>query len=197
MLLDSGAQYFDGTTDVTRTIAIGTPTKDMCDNFTIVLKAHINLSKTIFPNKTTGYQLDTLARQPLWQEGKNYNHGTGHGVGCFSNVHEGPHSISSSNNHTILEAGMITSIEPGFYISKQYGIRIENLVEICKSKYPDFLQFKNLTLVPIDKCLINKYLLTNEEIEWVNNYHQEVLDKISPYLTSKEKEWLSEACSSL
>jgi len=197
LLLDSGAQYLDGTTDVTRTIAIGTPTKEMCDDFTLVLKGHINLNKCIFPNKTTGKQLDILARQFLWQEGKNYNHGTGHGVGCFLNVHEGPLSISASNTHCSLEIGMITSVEPGFYLENKYGIRIENLVEICKSEYPEFLCFKNLTLVPIDKRLINKYLLTDEETEWLNNYHQEVWKQISPHLTSEEKEWLNEACSVL
>ena len=197
LLLDSGAQYFDGTTDVTRTIAIGSPNKEMCDNFTLVLKGHINLNKSIFPNKTTGKQLDILARQFLWQEGKNYNHGTGHGVGHFLNVHEGPHSISTSNTHYSLEAGMITSIEPGFYLADKYGIRIENLVEICKSEYPEFLCFKNLTLAPIDKRLINKYLLTDEETEWLNKYHQEVWNQISPHLTYEEKEWLSEACSEL
>jgi len=197
LLLDSGAQYFDGTTDITRTIAIDTPTKEMCNDFTLVLKGHISLSKSIFPNKTSGKQLDVLARQFLWQEGKNYNHGTGHGVGCFLNVHEGPHSISTSNTHCGLEKGMITSIEPGFYLTDKYGIRIENLVEICCSKYPEFLCFKNLTLVPIDKKLINKYLLTDEEKEWLDNYHQEVWKKISPHLTPNEKKWLYEACSAL
>jgi len=197
LLLDSGAQYFDGTTDITRTIAIDIPTKEMCDNFTLVLKGHINLNKIIFPNKTNGKQLDILARQFLWQEGKNYNHGTGHGVGYFLNVHEGPHSISTSNSYYGLEAGMITSIEPGFYLTDKYGIRIENLVEICKSQYPEFLYFKNLTMVPIDKRLINKYLLNDEEIAWLNSYHQEVWNKISPHLNNDEKEWLSEACAPL
>lgn len=197
LLLDSGAQYLDGTTDVTRTIAIGLPTSEMIDNFSTVLKAHIALALSIFPKGTTGQSLDILSRSHLWQLGKDYNHGTGHGVGCFLNVHEGPLGISSRGTKYILEAGMITSIEPGYYQAGDYGIRIENLVEIVQSEYKNMLKFSTLTLAPIDKRLINKYLLNTREIEWLNNYHQNVYDKIENYLETDEKTWLKNACSPL
>ena len=194
LLLDSGAQYTDGTTDITRTIALGAITPAMSEDYTLVLKAHIHLSSAIFPNRTTGAKLDTLAREILWQEGKNYNHGTGHGVGCFLNVHEGPQYISASC-HTPFTAGQITSIEPGYYLSGKYGIRIENLAEICSATYSDFLCFKNLTLVPIDSRALNKYLMTADEREWLNQYHREVLRQISPHLSAEEQTWLEEACA--
>lgn len=197
LLLDSGAQYYDGTTDITRTIAIGTPNAEMIDNFTYVLKAHIALSQAIFPENISGRNLDAIARNELWQQGHVYNHGTGHGVGCFLNVHEGPIGISSKYSDAKLQSGMITSIEPGYYKEDHYGIRIENLVEIAGAIYPEMLQFKNLTLAPIDKRLINKYLLTIREIEWLNNYHQDVYDKIENYLETDEKNWLKDACSPL
>lgn len=196
LLIDSGAQYLDGTTDITRTIALGNISPEMSDDFTLVLKAHINLSSAIFPEKTTGARLDALARTVLWKEGKNYDHGTGHGVGCFLNVHEGPQYISSKCNQPFV-SGLVSSIEPGYYLENKYGIRIENLVEVSASEYPNFLCFKNLTLVPIDKRAINKYLLNDEEITWLNIYHQEIFEKISPYLNSTEKEWLKTACSPL
>lgn len=196
LLLDSGAQYLDGTTDITRTIAIGNPSQEMCENFTLVLKAHIALSSAIFPKHTSGARLDALARRVMWQEGKNYNHGTGHGVGCFLNVHEGPQYISAFCNQP-LEACQISSIEPGYYLENQYGVRIENLVEICPAQYEGFLKFKNLTLVPIDFRAINKYLLSEEEITWLNAYHREVFEKISPHLNEAEKEWLETACAPL
>lgn len=196
LLLDSGAQYFDGTTDITRTIALGCPSAQMIDDFTLVLKGHIALSRCIFPERTAGRRLDVLARQFLWREGKDYNHGTGHGVGCFLNVHEGPQAISVLNGAP-LKAGMITSIEPGFYLENCYGIRIENLVEICPAETSGFLCFKNLTLVPIDKRVINKYLMSDEETTWLNAYHREVFDRISPYLNPAETEWLEEACAPL
>lgn len=196
LLLDSGAQYHDGTTDVTRTIAIGPISTQMSENFTLVLKSHIALNSAIFPQNTNGSKLDTIARQIMWKEGKNYNHGTGHGVGCFLNVHEGPQYISPTCNQPI-KAQQITSIEPGYYLENQYGIRIENMVEVCPAQYQGYLKFKNLTLVPIDNKAINKYLLNTEEIEWLNNYHQEVYNNISPYLTEQEQEWLLQACSPL
>ena len=196
LLLDSGAQYYDGTTDVTRTIPIGNISPQMSDDFTLVLKSHIALSSAIFPATTTGARLDALARNILWQQGKNYNHGTGHGVGCFLNVHEGPQYISNSC-HKTFSAGQITSIEPGYYLENQYGIRIENLVEICPAQYNGFLKFKNLTLIPIDSRAINKYLLTDEEKAWLNQYHSEIFKQISPYLNTAEKEWLEQSCAPL
>ncbi len=197
LLLDSGAQYFDGTTDITRTIAIGKPSKEMIDNFTYVLKGHIALSSAIFPQGTNGMKLDTLARNPLWQKGLDYQHGTGHGVGCFLNVHEGPQSISSGGSRYPLEKGMITSVEPGYYKEGDYGIRIENLVEVVPATYSGMLKFAYLTLAPIDKRLINKYLLSTEEINWINNYHQNVFKKIQKYLTTEERNWLKDVCSPL
>ena len=196
LLLDSGAQYKDGTTDVTRTIPIGTISPQMSEDFTLVLKSHIALSAAIFPTNTTGARLDALARNVLWKEGKNYNHGTGHGVGCFLNVHEGPQYISNSCNKAF-SAGQITSIEPGYYLENQYGVRIENLVEISSAQYEGFLKFKNLTLVPIDSRAINKYLLTDEERAWLNQYHSEVFKQISPHLNAAEKEWLEQSCAPL
>ncbi len=196
LLLDSGGQYYDGTTDITRTIALGTVSPAMSEDFTLVLKAHIALSSAVFPKKTSGARLDALARQVLWREGKNYNHGTGHGVGCFLNVHEGPQYISAACRETFV-CGQVTSIEPGYYLENNYGVRIENLAEVVDSPYQDFLMFSPLTLVPIDKNAINKYLLSEEEIKWLDDYHQKVFEKISPFLNSAEKEWLSEACAPL
>ena len=197
VLLDSVAQYFDGTTDVTRTIALGNPNQQMAEDFTLVLKSHIALNTAHFPLETTGQELDVLARAPLWANGQDYNHGTGHGVGCFLNVHEGPQRISRKGSSHPLQAQMITSIEPGIYKAGQYGIRIENLVEIVPSATKGYLQFANLTLIPIDKRLINKYLLNEDEINWLNNYHQRVEQALSPYLSPLEKQWLQEACSPL
>jgi len=198
LLIDSGGQYYDGTTDVTRTIALGTPTADMIEKNTLVLKAHIALATAVFPKNTTGYELDLMARQPLLKQGLNYEHGTGHGVGFFSNVHEGPFSISMLNkNSTPLSANMVTSIEPGFYKENAFGIRIENLYYIKPAKNPKFLNFEVLTLAPIDKRLINKYLLTLEELNWINQYHKQVLLSLKKYLTKQEFEWLKDACSPL
>ena len=197
LLLDSGGQYLDGTTDVTRTIALGNPSKQMAEDFTLVLKSQITLNSAVFPQGTTGHELDTLARAPLWAFGQDYSHGTGHGVGCFLNVHEGPLRISRKGSDFPLLAQMITSIEPGIYKENQYGIRIENLVEIIPDTHAGYLKFANLTLIPIDKRLINKYLLTEDEINWLNNYHQKVEQALSPHLTSAEKQWLQEACSPL
>ncbi len=196
LLLDSGGQYLDGTTDVTRTIALGEPSADMKRYFTYVLKAHIALAKAKFPLNTSGYKLDTLARAPLWAKGLDYKHGTGHGVACFGNVHEGPISISLNGSMAEFKENMVTSIEPGIYKENNYGIRIENLA-YTKTCDENFLKFIPLTLVPIDKKLICAELLDNEEKEWLNDYHKKVFDVISTYLSNKEQAWLKNACKSI
>jgi len=196
LLVDSGGQYYDGTTDVTRTIALGTPTAEMVEKNTLVLKSHIALASAIFPTQTKGNELDLIARQPLLKHGLDYEHGTGHGVGFFSNVHEGPARISfHAKTSAPLQAGMITSIEPGYYKEKAFGIRIENLYEVKATKNPKFLNFSVLTLAPIDKKLINKYMLTTEEIIWLNQYHKQVFLSLKKYLTKQELEWFKEACA--
>ena len=198
LLLDSGAQYLDGTTDVTRTIAIGTPSSDMIEKNTLVLKAHIALASAVFHQHTSGNELDLIARQPLLKQGLDYEHGTGHGVGYFSNVHEGPCRISiHAKNSSPLSTGMITSIEPGFYKENAFGIRIENLYYVAPCKNPKFLNFEVLTLAPLDKRLINKYLLSVEEINWLNAYHKKVFLSLKKYLTKQELEWLKNACEPL
>jgi len=204
LLLDSGGQYIDGTTDITRTTALGTPSDEQKRNFTLVLKGHIALATMRFPKGTKGIQLDTLARQYLWKDGLDYGHGTGHGVGFFLNVHEPPQgfatSATTSRGATIFEPGMFTSNEPGFYKTGEYGIRIENLVltvEDEKNEYGDFLKFETLTLFPIDQNLIETKLLSSEEKNWLNNYHNEVFEKISPLLNPEEQEWLKTKCQSL
>lgn len=194
-LLDSGGQYWDGTTDVTRTIALGTPTAEQKADFTRVLKGHIVLASAAFPRGVTGAELDALARMPMWKAGKDYDHGTGHGVGCYLSVHEGPQGISRRNT-TPLHAGMILSNEPGFYKAGEYGIRIENLV-LVKEKDKKFLCFETLTLAPIDRRLIDKNLLNLEEINWFNNYHALVLKTLTPLVDNKTKQWLKEMCKSL
>lgn len=199
LLLDSGAQYFDGTTDITRTVAIGIPSADMVKDFTNVLKCHIALASAYFPEKTSGNALDAICRHNLWQQGKNYNHGTGHGVGCFLNVHEGPQNLSSGASCYPLQPNMVNSIEPGYYKEGSYGIRIENLVYVDKVSEQDsevpMLKFKYLTLVPVDKRLIDTYLLDDGEKNWLNTYHQTVYDQISPLVDDKVKNWLKDACS--
>lgn len=196
LLVDSGAQYFDGTTDVTRTFALGTPTPDMVEKNTLVLKAHIALASAIFPKDTGGSELDLIARQPLLKQGLDYEHGTGHGVGFFSNVHEGPARISIyAKVNAPLAAGMVTSIEPGYYKENAFGIRIENLYYVKTTRNPKFLAFEVLTLAPIDKKLINKHLLTADEINWLNRYHRQVFLSLKKYLTKQELEWLKEACA--
>lgn len=198
LLLDSGAQYYDGTTDITRTISIGKPTPDMIEKNTLVLKSHISLAEAYFPENTTGSELDILARLPLFKQDLNYEHGTGHGVGHFSNVHEGSHSISlARKSKTPLKENMITSIEPGYYLENNYGIRIENLYYITKKKNSKLLKFEPLTLVPLDKNLINKYLLSKEEELWINNYHAKVFKTLKKYLSHQELNWLKEACAPL
>ena len=202
LLLDSGGQYFDGTTDVTRTIAISNvPSQETKDNFTHVLKAHIAAANTVFPSGTYGHIIDGIARSQLWQFGKDYAHGTGHGVGHFSNVHEGPFSLSSRRNATPLEEGQITSIEPGYYLENQYGIRIENLYYTSAMNNSEhskaMLCFVPLTLVPIDKRLINKYLLSKQEICWLNQYHKFVFEQLNSLLPTEIQPWFAEVCSPL
>ncbi len=198
LLLDSGGQYFDGTTDVTRTIALGDPTADMIEKNTLVLKGHIALASAVFHQHTTGNELDLLAREPLLKLGLDYEHGTGHGVGYFSDVHEGPARISIHAKHSApLKAGMVTSIEPGYYKENAFGIRIENLYYVKPAKNPKFLQFEVLTLAPLDKRLINKYLLTADELKWLNHYHRQIFLSLKKYLTKQELEWLKDACAPL
>lgn len=192
LLIDSGAQYFSSdfcaTTDITRTLAIGKPSVEMIEDFTRVLKGHIALARAKFPIGTSGAQLDILARNFLWLVGKDYGHGTGHGVGCFLGVHEGPASISK-RGHLSLQEGMILSNEPGFYKEGEYGIRIENLVLVEKFN-DEFLQFKTISLAPIDARLIDFKMLTYPEKKWLKNYHQEILEKTAHYLSEEEKNWL-------
>jgi len=201
-LLDSGAQYLDGTTDITRTIAIGTPSQDMQDNFSRVLKGHIALARVRFPKGTSGSQLDVLARLPLWQAGLDYDHGTGHGVGSYLSVHEGPQRISKMPNSVALKPGMIISNEPGFYKTGAYGIRIENLVGVVpcdpvEGEEKEMLQFETLTLAPIDRKLINTDLMNDEEIAWLDAYHLRVRNIISPLLDDETARWLESATAPL
>lgn len=198
LLLDSGGQYLDGTTDVTRTIAFGQPTSEMIHDFTLVLKGHIALSQAVFPEGTCGLCLDALARRPLWREGKDFKHGTGHGVGCFGNVHEGPNRISSNGSLYGFKKNMITSIEPGYYKENAYGIRIENLVySKVSAEYENYLEFEPLTLVPIDKRLIDVYLLDSGERDWLNNYHRKVYESLAACVNDNVKKWLKASCSPL
>lgn len=197
LLLDSGGQYFNGTTDITRTVAVGTPSKEMIEKFTAVLKAHIALASAHFPNGISGLVLDTICRSVMWRYDLDYKHGTGHGVGCFLNVHEGPQNLSTSGAYYPISKDMIVSIEPGYYQEGAFGIRIENLARIIEDEHSKMLKFSILSLAPIDKRLIDKYLLGSEEIEWLNSYHQNVYQKISPYLEEDEKVWLKDVCSSL
>ncbi len=195
-LIDSGGQYLDGTTDITRTVSLGKPTQEEINNFTLVLKGHINIASLKFPYGTKGYQIDILARKSLWDNYLNYGHGTGHGVGTFLNVHEGPQAIStSSSSTTAFEEGMLTSNEPGIYIEGKYGIRIENLI-LCEedkdTNFGKFMKFNTVSLCYIDSSLINVDLLTDNEIKWVNDYHKKVFEKISPFLNDEEKDWLKE-----
>ena len=194
LLVDSGGQYADGTTDITRTVAIGTATAEMKDCFTRVLKGHIALARAQFPKSTTGAQLDTLARQPLWEVGLDYAHGTGHGVGCYLSVHEEAASISPRGNDQVLP-GMIISNEPGYYKQGAFGIRIENLILCLEAGKRaedgrDILNFATLTLAPIDRSLMIETLLSDAEREWLNAYHARVFEEISPFLTGDEQNWL-------
>ncbi len=198
-LIDSGGHYLDGTTDITRTVALGEPSDEQKDRFTRILKGHIALSKASFPQGTQGIQLDTLARKSLWDIGLNYGHGTGHGIGAFLNVHEGPQGISYYRGIGVpLELGMVCSNEPGFYKAGEYGMRIETLISVVKDEEKSsedftFYKFETITLCPVDTKLIDKSLLTEEEIEYLNIYHKRVFSELSPKLRGKAKEWLAAA----
>jgi Xaa-Pro aminopeptidase len=200
LLVDSGGQYLDGTTDITRTIALSTPSDQAKRHYTLILKGMIALSVAKFPEGTTGAQLDTLARQFLWSDGLNYLHGTGHGVGFFLNVHEPPQGFApnlSERGKTVHEPGMLSSNEPGYYIEGNYGMRIENLILCIKSSHAGFLEFETMTLYPYDKNLIDINLITPSEREWINAYHKEVYDRISPFLNRDVLSWFEKLCSPL
>ena len=198
LLLDSGAQYLDGTTDITRTIALGPLTEEQKRVYTLVLKGHIQVELCKFPSGASGTQLDILAREAMWREGLNYLHGTGHGVGSYLNVHEGPHQLRMEWKPAPLVEGMTVTDEPGIYLAGKFGVRIENTLLIIpykETEFGKFLQFESLTLCPIDKLPIIKEMLLDEEVEWLNGYHQRVFDMLSPYLSEDEAEWLREACA--
>lgn len=205
-LVDSGGQYVDGTTDITRTVAVGEPTGEMRDRFTRVLKGHIAVATAIFPKGTRGSQLDSFARRPLWEAGLDYAHGTGHGVGSFLSVHEGPQRISpvgsaQSGGDEPLKAGMILSNEPGYYKTGEYGIRIENLVLVVdkpvEGAEKETLGFETLTFAPIEPRLIDVSMLSDSELKWLNDYHAEVLARIGPRLEGEDKAWLERQCTPL
>jgi Xaa-Pro aminopeptidase len=200
LLLDSGAQYLDGTTDITRTIALGPLTEEQKRVYTLVLKGHIQIELCKFPSGASGTQLDILARQALWREGLNYMHGTGHGVGTYLNVHEGPHQLRMEWKPAPFVAGMTVTDEPGIYLEGKFGVRIENTLLITpykETQFGQFLQFESLTLCPIDTTPIIREMLLDEEIAWLNQYHQHVFDTLSPHLDDEEKEWLKQACKAI
>ncbi|HBL07358.1 MAG TPA: peptidase M24, partial [Clostridium sp.] len=195
-LVDSGAQYLDGTTDITRTIALGELTEEEKEDYTLVLKGHLNLSTAIFLEGTPGCSLDVLARRALWSKGLDFKHGTGHGVGYLLNVHEGPQGIRRELNPIALEEGMIVSNEPGVYKADKHGVRIENLIAVQekeKNDFGKFMCFKDLTLCPYELDAINISLLNEDEKSWLNDYHKKVLEKLSPYLLEDEVLWLRNA----
>ncbi|MCH2038452.1 MAG: aminopeptidase P family protein [Rickettsiales bacterium] len=201
-LVDSGGQYLNGTTDVTRTLPVGTPSADAVKHFTLVLKGHLALAMASFPEGTTGSQLDVLARQFLWNHYLDYDHGTGHGVGSYLSVHEGPQRISKTASNVALKEGMIVSNEPGVYLENKYGIRIENLIMVMKKKnggrfHKDYYGFVPLTLAPIERRLIDASMLTEQELKGLNAYHDLVLDELTPLLEGNEEvlEWLKEKCA--
>ena len=201
-LIDSGGQYQDGTTDITRTVPIGEPTAEMRERFTLVLKGHIALAAVRFPKGTTGSNLDVLARHALWQQGLDYDHGTGHGVGVYLGVHEGPQRISKAPNTVALQPGMIVSNEPGYYKEGGYGIRIENLQYVSepreiKGGERPMMEFETLTLAPINTDLIESSMLTPIERDYVNSYHKRVWTEIGPSVSGKTKEWLETACQEI
>ncbi len=200
LLIDSGAQYLDGTTDITRTIAVGPLTDDERIDYTLILKGHIDLAMCVFPKGTTGGQLDAFARMPIWRHHKNFLHGTGHGVGHFLSVHEGPQSIRMEQNAIALLPHMLTSNEPGVYIEDKYGIRTENLtlvVDDGEGMFNHYYRFETVTLCPIDKSPIIPGILNSEEIDWLNSYHKKVYELLSPDLNDEEKRWLYEATREL
>ena len=196
LLLDSGAQYQDGTTDITRTIALGPVTEEMKHIYTLVLKGHIQLELAKFPDGASGTQLDALARESMWREGLNFLHGTGHGVGSYLNVHEGPHQVRMEYMPAPLRAGMTVTDEPGLYLAGKFGVRIENTLLIkdyMESDFGKFLQMESLTLCPIDTAPIDVDMLLPEELDWLNSYHAEVYAKLAPYLDEEEQIWLKNA----
>jgi Xaa-Pro aminopeptidase len=200
-LVDSGAQYEDGTTDITRTVALGTPSEEMRDRFARVLKGHIAIAIAVFPEGTSGAQLDPLARTALWQAGLDFDHGTGHGVGSYLSVHEGPARISKLGT-VALKRGMILSNEPGYYKTGAYGIRIENLVLVTSAPEPaggekPLNAFETLTLAPIDRRLVDSRLLTAKERNWIDSYHAHVREVLSPLLDEKTRAWLDAAARPL
>lgn len=200
ILIDSGAQYQDGTTDITRTIALGPVTEEMKHIYTLVLKGHIQLELAKFPDGSSGTQIDALSRECMWREGYNFLHGTGHGVGSYLNVHEGPHQIRMEWKPTPLRAGMTVTDEPGLYLKGKFGVRIENTLlikDFVETAFGKFLQMESLTLCPIDTAPIDVDMLLPEEVEWLNAYHREVFEKLSPYLGDEEVEWLAEATKPL
>jgi Xaa-Pro aminopeptidase len=200
LLLDSGAQYLDGTTDITRTIALGELTEEQKRVYTLVLKGHIKLQMLKFPYGASGTQLDAVARMDMWSEGMNFMHGTGHGVGAYLNVHEGPHQIRMEYRPAPLVPGMVVTDEPGLYLAGRFGVRIENmlLVKPYKStEFGDFLQFEPLTLCPIDKEPIIVEMLSPEERKWLDEYHMDVRGKLLKYLTFDEREWLEKVTEPL
>ena len=198
-LLDCGGQFLDGTTDTTRTITLGQPTPEQKTDFTLALKGTLGVSMLRFPKGTKGYQIDILARMALWQEGKNYGHGTGHGVGFFLNVHEGPQTIGTSASgylNVTLDPGMVTTVEPAIYKDGEYGMRTENMTLVVPDRetvYGTFYRFETLTLVPIDRNLIDTGLLTPPEIKWINDYHELVRNQLGDHLNPQEREWLRNA----
>ena len=200
ILIDSGAQYQDGTTDITRTIALGPVTEEMKHVYTLVLKGHIQLELAKFPDGAAGTQLDALSRECMWREGYNFLHGTGHGVGSYLNVHEGPHQIRMEWKPTPLRAGMTVTDEPGLYLAGKFGVRTENTLLIkdyMATEFGKFLQMESLTLCPIDTAPIDLSMMLPEEVEWLNQYHEEVYQKLSPYLDEDEKKWLKNATKAI
>ena len=200
LLLDSGAQYQDGTTDITRTIALGPVTEEMKHIYTLVLKGHIQLELAKFPDGASGTQLDALARESMWREGLNFLHGTGHGVGSYLNVHEGPHQVRMEYMPAPLRAGMTLTDEPGLYLAGKFGVRIENTLlirEYMETEFGKFLQMESLTLCPIDTAPIDVEMLLPEELAWLNAYHAEVYAKLAPYLDKEEQKWLENATKAI
>ena len=200
LLLDSGAQYLDGTTDITRTIPLGPLTQEEKEDYTLILKGHIDLAMAVFPERTRGSQVDILARLPIWKKRMNYLHGTGHGVGAFLNVHEGPHSVRMEENPVTLQAGMTVTDEPGLYKAGAHGVRTENILLVVpagEGMFGNYLQFETVTLCPIDKRPIIKDWLSDEEINWLNQYHQRVYDLLAPHLDYDERYWLANATTPL
>lgn len=201
LLIDTGGQYLEGTTDMTRTVSLGNPTAAEKHDYTLILKGHLALARAVFPKGTMGVQLDVLARGPLWQEGMTYLHGTGHGVGHFLGCHEGPQSIRMEANPTPLQLGMVTSNEPGIYKAGEYGIRTENLllcVPACNSEeWGEFYKFESLTLYPYDTTLMDMDMLSREEVKQINDYHAMVCDRLRPLLSADEAQWLEQKCKSI